>query len=328
MIIREANVSDISSIYDIAVENQLHQGTHIQNGFLVSAYDVETYTRYLKEGNTILVVEKNHKVVAFLLTFLSEKLDDSVLANKLMLSHATRPFAVIKQVCVKKGFQRQGFGKALYEHFTDHVFRDVYLAVVTQPYNEASIAFHDKLGFKKTFHFKGDDSLERIVYVKPYYENMENYSAHVLIPQYEQAVALYMHEDNLNWSKLNHLFYITAGLFGVFTYAINSPLNPHMLAMFLFFVSLLGIVSSFLFYSTVKSGVDYLSRRKDAVIAIEKKLDILGGTLIVGKDLYKNSLLKRSLTSKIMQDLPLFIMMIWLVIMVSIIALTLGISFL
>ena len=34
----------------------------------------------------------------------------------------------------------------------------------------------------------------------------------ILHVQYEVAVDLYKHEDNLNWQKLNNLFYITAGL--------------------------------------------------------------------------------------------------------------------
>jgi hypothetical protein len=36
-----------------------------------------------------------------------------------------------------------------------------------------------------------------------------------LIEQYKIAVELYKHEDNLNWTKLNHLFYINTGLWAV-----------------------------------------------------------------------------------------------------------------
>ena len=44
----------------------------------------------------------------------------------------------------------------------------------------------------------------------------------ILHVQYEVAVDLYKHEDNLNWQKLNNLFYITAGLAAAMAFSLGK----------------------------------------------------------------------------------------------------------
>lgn len=306
----------------IANENELRDAfnTKVQ-GFLVSGYSKEIYQGYLEQGAHFYVVEENDVVKGFLLAFDSESLEMTKIVNQKLHKWSSRPFIVIKQVCIERKAQRGGYGRLLYNFFIEEAKRDIYLAIVTEPLNVVSIKFHQGLGFEEAFNFVAEDGMGRAVCYKEFSDNVVDYNGEIILSQYEYAIQLYTHEDKLNWSKLNHLFYITAGLFGVFSFVINAELDVFFMYMTLAFVSVLGIFSSYLFYKTVSSGMDYMHHRKESVIELENLLEKMGGLRIVGKGAELDQRLSKSLTSLVMRRMPFLIMVIWMAIMVLIIVL-------
>jgi hypothetical protein len=95
----------------------------------------------------------------------------------------------------------------LYEHVISRVHDvPIVAAVVVDPPNVPSVALHRKFGFQPTVTLIPPDGLPRMVWVHREKE------PDLLREQLGLAIDLYKHEDLLNWSKLNNLFYVTVGL--------------------------------------------------------------------------------------------------------------------
>jgi len=153
--------------------------------------------------------------------------------------------------------------------------------------------------------------------------NMSTSSIEMLQEQYKIAVELYRHEDDLNWRKLHHLFYVTAGLWAVIGFIVkfNESLiiSPRLLVGM---VSLVGLIVSFAFGIALWFGVEYMLNRKNAVIAIEEILVHLGGRYIVSpsvESMKKKRFLKISPTTWMLRLLPILIFIVWMIMLFAII---------
>lgn len=84
-------------------------------------------------GDTAWVVRDNGRVVAYLFDFWSQ----------------TEPVGYIHLVGVRRGYQRRGIGRRLYEQFKARARERgcARLKALTPPINSDSIAFHERLGF-------------------------------------------------------------------------------------------------------------------------------------------------------------------------------------
>ena len=84
-------------------------------------------------GDTAWVVRDNGRVVAYLFAFWSQ----------------TEPVGYIHLVGVRRGYQRRGIGRRLYEQFEARARERgcARLKALTPPINSDSIAFHERLGF-------------------------------------------------------------------------------------------------------------------------------------------------------------------------------------
>ena len=79
--------------------------------------------------------------------------------------------------------------------------------------------------------------------------------------QYETAVQLYQHEDNLCWKKINHMLYGNAGIFALYQLDLFD-LVPILFAVFVnavFFLFLIG-------------GTKHMAKRKRELCAIQEQL--------------------------------------------------------
>ena len=119
-----------------------------------------------------------------------------------------------------------------------------------------------------------------------------------------------MHEDNLNWSKLNNLFYISGGLVAVVS--ILASLSSENLLYSILIVSILGILSASLFSVTIHSGVTYMMERKKKVMEIEKLMIRKNATRVVLPSVSSQSMLMtKSPTGQVMICLPRLILAVW-----------------
>ncbi len=93
---------------------------------------------------------------------------------------------------------------------------------------------------------------------------------------YDRAVDLYLHEDKLNWVKLNNLFYVSGGLLAIlgFTLDLEGGLFPLTSsdAVLVLAVSAGGLLTCFVFGVALHYGVKYLGTRKEAVMRLERCL--------------------------------------------------------
>lgn len=84
----------------------------------------------------------------------------------------------------------------------------------------------------------------------------------ILVEQYKIAVELYLHEDTLNWAKLNHLFYINVGLLAVLVImapggGYNAPI-PTFVRLIVGIVSITGTIVSLGLGITLWYGTKYM----------------------------------------------------------------------
>ena len=96
-------------------------------------------------GNTAFVIKDKEKVVAYLFGFFSQ----------------TDTTGYVHLIGVRQGFQKLGFGKLLYDHFTNIAkSRGCHkVKAMTTEGNKASISFHQKIGMKLCGE-KNDEGLE------------------------------------------------------------------------------------------------------------------------------------------------------------------------
>lgn len=139
--------------------------------------------------------------------------------------------------------------------------------------------------------------------------------------QYKIAVELYRHEDDLNWRKLNHLFYSNAGLWAVVGFvlqsgasSVSSAVSPRCLVGV---VSAVGSIMSMAFGIAIWYGIRYMHSRKDAVSSIERILVEHGGQYVVSSPGEKEAFLRVSPTMWMLRSAPILLFMVWIVMFIA-----------
>lgn len=147
----------------------------------------------------------------------------------------------------------------------------------------------------------------------------------VLVEQYKLAGDLYKHEDDLNWKKLNNLFYVNAAMWAIYGFVLRGYNPDHGILenpnLLISVMSLIGIITCFFFAVALLCGIKYLQMRKDSMIDLEKKVVDLGGKHIVSlaekERNEKAGLKQRSWTIHVLRLSPILPAVIWIVIFFS-----------
>ncbi len=290
--IRSAASVDLEQIVALAESYALGsvEGDRLaSDGFLVSGFDAASYADWLRNADHFYVASTEEGIVGFMLAYSDERIRPGEWLNLKIKERVDSNFVLVKQLCVKRGATGRGVARRLYGHLLAQApERPLYGAIVTQPRNERSIEFHERLGFRKVFEATPpDDDLPRGVWMRPALApagaaasalNLDaEQRLQVCLERYRVAVDLYKHEDLLNWNKLQHLLYVSAGLFVAETYLLElrggagNGLDTS-LRMLLTLVALLGLGSAWIFGNALRSGVAYLHRRKDTAACIERNM--------------------------------------------------------
>lgn len=165
---RSAEAGDLAEVARIASSMTLRPGqTPPDGGFLVLGYDLPKFLSRMDSGALFWVAEHRGRIVGFVYAELLENTIDremAVTADDLGVS----PAAVVKQVGVLPDWQRSGVGAGLYRAmFSSLPERTFLVAVVTDPPNSASLAFHERMGFVGQAPFLREDGLSRLLLVRP-----------------------------------------------------------------------------------------------------------------------------------------------------------------
>jgi len=162
VIVRSATEFDLDAVLKLAQAVQLYPGMDTRNGFLVSALSRETYAAALSylepqkdaEHVVFLIAESNGKVVGFLFGY------NDVYASRRSGGRSEEDIAVrfhdsyyvLKQIATDLNDRERGLGRRLAERFFSEVKCSyIFSAIVTEPENPASCAFHREMGFSPLF---------------------------------------------------------------------------------------------------------------------------------------------------------------------------------
>jgi hypothetical protein len=113
--------------------------------------------------------------------------------------------------------------------------------------------------------------------------SQEKENLDVLRFQYMKAVDLYSHEDRLNWTKAAAVFVLSSLLATAFGAFVELPVPWSSAIMYVYFYAIvaLGTLGLWLLNVSLKFGVHYMMKRKEAVIIIEQKLQPFGALPVV-----------------------------------------------
>ena len=320
--IRKAKIRDANAIFEISQQNSLKTITGkrpkknaIKNGFLVSNYTASDYKGFIQKGHELYVLECDNKIKAFLYIIAPNDALDKIVNYKIS-KFAINPYKIIKQICVANDSHKQGYASALYSFIIRTADCDLFAAIVLKPFNKASFKFHKKHKFEPAFTAVAEDNIERGVFWYRSFEKDDTLvraNSEVIAQQYESAVSLYIHEDNLNWSKTNHLLIITGGLFTLLGLIPKLPNKYERLSMLGLCIT--GILASAIFTIAIYSGIKYMQHRKMRVVNLEKLIHYSGGMNVVTEPFgLKKKLFQKSFTTQAMKIIPWIIMVCWLVI--------------
>lgn len=251
-------------------------------------------------------------LIAYSSTFIepSGLFESSTTENRLLERFgATQEFTVIKQVSVDADHIGEGLGSRLYDALFHAItgreksslskyaidparhssVSDVFVAVVRKPENERSTRFHRSYGFLPVLTYGnliGEEELEReVLHVTAqtalqFKRNTLDFEEGVsgLRTSLDSARELYLHEDNLNWTKLQYLsqyfVLLIAAQFILPTLADTLPqtiANEVLLAGHVGLTCLLAYVLNS-FSAKIQSGLNFMASHKRAVLLTEAKL--------------------------------------------------------
>lgn len=317
IIILKATLSDAKQIHELAQKNELSKlDGDLSSGFLISAFSISEYKKFIYSPKYYFYVAKeNNTVVAFIFAYPNDLIPEKTLEH-LTLEYVGMPFFLIKQICVDPNYKKKGIGKRLYNLVLRYCSNQspTLAAIVLDPLNTTSINFHERMGFNKLFEFLPDDGMKRGIWMK---KHITNPDPNILSAQFKETIALYNHEDTLNWSKAYHLFYITIGLVGFLAFCIKNKINEPFIWIFdaVTVSSAIGILASVGFFIAIHNGIKYLMDRKNKLTIIDRALAKKGGvrlTIPEGYRLFDTK--KPSPTTWVLKGFPLITGVSWLIV--------------
>jgi ribosomal protein S18 acetylase RimI-like enzyme len=164
---RDEHVADIAALAKARSLEQVDPGTARREGFLVSGYEEDVYRARLAGADHFHVAVDSGALVGFVLAYSNARFGPDEWLNHAVAAELGR-ILVIKQVCVARDGARRGVGSLLYRHVLERwQAGPVIAAVVADPPNEASAAFHRKHGFTVLTTLTPPDGRPRNVWMRP-----------------------------------------------------------------------------------------------------------------------------------------------------------------
>jgi len=129
-----------------------------------------------------------------------------------------------------------------------------------------------------------------------------------LLDNYAKAHELYIHEDNLCWTKINHLVILNSGFFAAWGFLVLSVDNTqrHLRALAVGLCAFAFLINALLGAMLI-CGAYYLSKRKERCIYYESKI------IKNAKDrIHTGRVKSNSLTLRIMYLTPALLCIVWI----------------
>jgi hypothetical protein len=269
--IGSATEDDIQAIWGIAQSLKLDE-KNPQKSFLLADFTEDDYHAFLNDAENyqdhvhfLTAKDSSGTCLGFLLAY-SEKyvgkksktwrkrgtersILDLLTPRQYLLIPNLAQFYIVKQIGVDLGHQAKGIGRELYSHFFGKIEADyVFSAIVAEPKNEPSEAFHRSFGFfpfMQSYSFSSKSALlthsdagsERRPHVNhiwlrpslpPVYAYSGRPNLDLPLPDelfrrnFDHVARLYMHEDSLNWTKLSAMTAALVGFTAIAAYLLHD----------------------------------------------------------------------------------------------------------
>ncbi len=168
--IEPMDTKELNRVVEIAAEVHLSKNRDVSGGFLVSGYGFQEYLERANRGE-LFVYDKNGAIQGFLSTKLG--LERDIRVEKWIEEDKIPHLKWIEQVGVSPTSARSGVATALYQYlFETQPEKHFITSLAESPYfNQASRAFHLKMGFSKLgsfqcMEFKGIKNYQGGLYIK------------------------------------------------------------------------------------------------------------------------------------------------------------------
>ena len=166
--LRSAARSDLEAITTLADRVALGTGASPPGGFLVSAFSRGDYQRFIDRADYFYVALEHGKLEGFMLAYTLDRIPAKGRIEQMLKSEYPAGFVLIKQVVVSPEHRRSGVGSRLYQALFRAAPNVAFLAaIVQQPPNPASEAFHRSHGFRPYAEAAAEDGRLRAVWHRP-----------------------------------------------------------------------------------------------------------------------------------------------------------------
>ena len=332
--IQNASENDLDKILEISELNKIINVKDTSAGFLVSGYTKEQYLDYLTKADCFYVAIVDNEVVGVLLAFYDNKIQEDEIVNNIIKYSLLSNFILVKQIFVNPKFSSYGIAKKLYNHLFQNMSDNISFAtvIVDKPFNHASVKFHKKIGYEKIMNITPNEDYDGVIrnrsvwYKKSKKDkkssiqelvrittNDTSETKNVLLANLQNTTTLYMHEDNLNWTKLGMLVTFVFALCAGFNHYYEKQ-DPTSIVL-AFIVVILGFAISILFDKKIHSGLMYMKSHKDNLKAIEDKIQHYCPNYERVISVKNKKIANNSSTSNIMNIVPHISYTIWAILL-------------
>ena len=284
--ISKVSVADASQIVELQNELLLNDRRDYKDGFLVSGFREEQYRDFAVRYEYFYKIVVHGELAGVLLAYESKHIEMDGKSNMLLKYALNKEFVLIKQVFVSPDFQRKGIASFLYDYLQDIIGgkKPLVAVVVLDPFNSGSSYFHQEKGFHEFLNFVPDADPDGVVrkraaWIKLSAEAKGNIMfdlrlnntidgtddlGDVMVSRMENLVQLYIHEDNLNWTKFSLQTTILFALFATFAYFYEKEILPDTFPV-LVTVGIWGAIINILFILKIRSGIRYMNTYKGKI---------------------------------------------------------------
>ena len=324
IIIKKAQEKDIDEILELSEKNTITNVEDKSSGFLVSGYSKEKYLDYITYADYFYTASIDDKIVGVLLAFHNDKIREDELVNSIIKHSVKHKFVLIKQIFVDPQYRGKSISANLYRFLFDATPEDYDFAasIVGKPFNIASVKFHEKLGFEKLMSITPEADFDGVVRHRDIWYKKASAHRGILLEDImrvtmpnkeattdrlysnlEYAMGLYMHEDNLNWTKL--------GMLVTFVFALSAGFHAFyeqsgfISSLMAFLAIVLGFLITNLFSKKIASGIEYMGSHKNHVKSIERKLKYFEPHYERLIEIKNKNIANQSKTLNIMYKVPL-----------------------
>ncbi|RJP57540.1 MAG: GNAT family N-acetyltransferase [Ignavibacteriales bacterium] len=308
----ELKLDQIDEVFAISESYDLTKGNQTDRGFLVSSFTRDEYESfYFQDDKYIYVATDDNRVIGFIYGYYIKHADPSVSSDTMKKLGQEDDF-IVKQICAHQDAPI-GTGTFLMHQLFQILSCSIYLAIVAKPLNVTSLIFHKKMGFCEIARITEKDQLERIIMVRYKHQDSKTFVEAGLL-QYQIAVDLYKHEDQLTWTKFNFSVITNGAILAMVVPAMTSDFNK---TLFLF-LAIVVIIINFGYIYTIRMGRIYLQKRKKDACGLEEKFQSIGMNYIIKgstKNKKMNHILENSFTRYVQFLIPIMFIIGWIVIL-------------